>query len=232
MTDFHHIYAHQAEAYEEMISREDYQGNVLRALKTIRDWDGLDVVELGAGTGRLTIPFAERANLVRAFDQAEAMMAVCRRKLVTLGRNNWTLEKADNRSLPVEDENADLCVEGWSIGHATEWFSDDWLTPIEAVLAEMFRVTKPGGTLILLETLGTGAEVPFPPSGELARFYWWLEHRYGFNFTWIRTDYRFDSPEQGAELTRFFFGDALANRILDERLTILPECTGIWWKDK
>ncbi|GEM_PF-6658666 len=34
----------------------------------------------------------------------------------------------------------------------------------------------------------------------------------------------------GAAL-RFFFGDDLADRILRDRLIILPECTGIWWRE-
>jgi hypothetical protein len=27
---------------------------------------------------------------------------------------------------------------------------------------------------------------------------------------------------------RFFFGDTLADRVVRERLVILPECTGVW----
>ena len=43
----------------------------------------------------------------------------------------------------------------------------------------------------------------------------------------IRTGYRFESLAE--DLTRFFFGDALADRVAREGLVILPECTGIWW---
>ena len=53
---------------------------------------------------------------------------------------------------------------------------------------------------------------------------------HGFNATWIRTDYEFASVPEAEELTRFFFGDALADRIEREQLLILPECTGLWWK--
>jgi hypothetical protein len=31
-------------------------------------------------------------------------------------------------------------------------------------------------------------------------------------------------------LTRFFFGDALADRVRRENLVSLPESTGIWWR--
>jgi hypothetical protein len=93
----------------------------------------------------------------------------------------------------------------------------------------MQRILRPGGVFILLETLGTGFEEPTPPTDYLAELYDWWTQTYQLNHTWIRTDYQFQSPEEGAYLTRFFFGDELANRILADQMTILPECTGIWW---
>ena len=75
-------------------------------------------------------------------------------------------------------------------------------------------------------------ETPAPPTEALAAFYAWMVDGMGYQHRWIRTDYRFDSPQQGADLTRFFFGDDLAARILADQLTVLPECTGVWWKLK
>ena len=50
-----------------------------------------------------------------------------------------------------------------------------------------------------------------------------------FSRVWIRTDYRFASLLEAVDMTRFFFGDELADRVASEGLVILPECTGIWW---
>ena len=56
MTDhFQDIYANQADSYEAMVAREDYEGNILKTLQGIRPLEGLDVIEFGAGTGRLTL---------------------------------------------------------------------------------------------------------------------------------------------------------------------------------
>jgi ubiquinone/menaquinone biosynthesis C-methylase UbiE len=52
----------------------------------------------------------------------------------------------------------------------------------------MQRVLRPGGTTILLETLGTGQETLHPPTPELAALYDLLQIKYGFNQTRIRTD--------------------------------------------
>ena len=72
-----------------------------------------------------------------------------------------------------------------------------------------------------------GGVTPHPPE-ELSAYYAALAEA-GFSSTWIRTDYRFASPDEAEELTRFFFGAELAERVAAERLVVLPECTGIWW---
>jgi hypothetical protein len=34
---------------------------------------------------------------------------------------------------------------------------------------------------------------------------------------------------EAEELSRFFFGDELGNKVVQNNWTILPECTGVWW---
>jgi hypothetical protein len=37
--------------------------------------------------------------------------------------------------------------------------------------------------------------------------------------------------DEALELSRFFFGDELADRVERNRWVILPECTGVWWRN-
>lgn len=230
MTDFHSIYANQADNYDRMVNREDYQGNILATLKMIRPLNGIDVVEFGAGTGRLTGLLAPHVRSIAAFDASAHMLDQARLNLERLGVNNWRVAVGDNRRLPIEGGVADLAIAGWSFGHSVGWYPETWRTEISLALREMERVLRPGGTAVILETQGTGREMPQPPHPGLAAYYAWLENEHGFASTWIRTDYRFASLQEADELTRFFFGDDLANRIVRENLVILPECTGVWWK--
>ncbi len=62
------IYQNDADRYEALISREDHQGNIMKVLKEIVNPDDLDILDLGAGTGRLTLMLAPRAKSIRAFD--------------------------------------------------------------------------------------------------------------------------------------------------------------------
>src|SRR5690554_3683020 len=92
----------------------------------------------------------------------------------------------------------------------------------------MKRVLRPGGTIILFETMGTGFETPHPPNF-LKTYYSLLEDHYGFSHQWIRTDYQFKDLAEAAELTKFFFSEELSLRVVKDKLIKLPECAGVWW---
>ncbi len=47
------FYNEHAESYEQLISREDHQNNIDRVLTELRPCEGLDVLDLGAGTGMI-----------------------------------------------------------------------------------------------------------------------------------------------------------------------------------
>ncbi len=224
---FQQIYATQAEKYDTMVRREDYQGNLLPALTAICPFDDAGVVEFGAGTGRLTRLIAPVAKHITITDIAPAMLTVARESLCEIG-TNWSLAAADNRAMPVRTNSADIAIAGWSFGHFVAWYGDRWRDEIGRAVDEMQRVLKPGGTAIILETMGTGSKSPAPPTDGLSAYYTWLENERGFAYSWIRTDYKFASINEADELTRFFFGDAMADRVREESLKILPECTGIW----
>jgi ubiquinone/menaquinone biosynthesis C-methylase UbiE len=108
------------------------------------------------------------------------------------------------------------------------WNEGTWESELAKGLAEMRRILRPGGSIIILETLGTGHVTPKPPDN-LVDYYSFLEHQ-GFSASWIRTDYRFESLEEAEEIVRFFFGEAMVDEIANDGSITLPECTGIWWR--
>ncbi|HYO88233.1 MAG TPA: class I SAM-dependent methyltransferase [Candidatus Limnocylindrales bacterium] len=231
MTDFHRIYREHAREYEAMVSVEDEAGNVPALIWEICPPEGKVVLDIGAGTGRLTMLTAPTASRVIAVDRSAAMLMITRERAAHAGYGQVELIVCDHRILPLPSRSVDLALAGWTFGHSTLW-DHDWKTEIGRSLDEAFRMLRPGAPLIVFETLGTGGEMPAPPNETLAEFYAWLVDNLGFQHRTIRTDYRFNNPQQGADLTRFFFGDDLADRILAEGMTVLPECTGCWWKFK
>ena len=221
------IYQTEADRYEALVSREDYQGNIMMALEEIVTPDGLDILDLGAGTGRLTLLLAPRARSIRAFDVSEEMLRVCRQRLEVSGLSNWKVEVADHRKLPMEDHSVDLVVSGWSVSYLAVWNQKTWRDELEKGFGEMKRVLRRDSHIVLFESLGTGNESPIKLD-HLKDFYPWLAD-VGFQNKWIRTDYQFSSIEEAEELSRFFFGDELGDKVIERKSVVLPECTGVWW---
>ena len=112
MPEFKEIYSHHAGKYDLLVAREDYEGNLLPALNAIRPLASLNVVEFGAGTGRVTCLLAPIVNRIWAFDASHHMLGVAATKLRESGARNWALAAGDNRAMPVSDGCADLAVEG------------------------------------------------------------------------------------------------------------------------
>ena len=228
--EFKDVYRHGAEAYDRLVAREDYRGNVIAALNEIRPLHGLRIVEFGAGTGRLTRNLSVMAEHIAAFDNAPAMVSRASQNLRATGMSNWSLALGDNLRMPVAAACADLVLEGWSFNHVLAWHPRDWRERINGMLAEMERILKPGGIAILLETMGTGAKRPQAPNRRLEALYQYWQEACGFQFRWVRSDYRFASPAESLELMRGVFSEQLTTKWLGGGKVILPQCTGIWWK--
>jgi ubiquinone/menaquinone biosynthesis C-methylase UbiE len=229
MDHFKNIYSGQAEEYHRMIAVEDVDGNLLKTLHQITDWENKTIFDLGSGTGRIPLLFSQTPARFICLDLYRAMLRENGLQRDEAG-GNWALVEGDMRSLPYPDGIADIAMAGWSIGHLRAWFSQDWQYQIGRILQEMQRVVKPGGVLIICETMSTASLVPRPPAPELAEYYVWLEQKHHFLLDIIPTDYQFASVEQAVEFTEFFFGGEMAAQIHLNRWARLPEWTGIWHK--
>ncbi len=220
------VYQKYADRYEALVAREDHAGNILAALRQIAPLEGRDIIDSGAGTGRLACLVAPFARSLRVYDSSAHMLEVATARLRASRLTHWQTEVADHRRLPAENQSADIVLAGWSVVYTVVW-EEDWRTELSKALTELSRPLRPGGNLIILETLGTGFVTPHPPEVMLPYFAY-LENEAGFTRSWIRTDYRFASVEEARELTSFFFEDDMTDRLISLDPPILPECTGIW----
>jgi uncharacterized protein len=226
------VYDLRAEEYERLVTAEDHEGRLIEQLDRLVPLRSARVLEVGAGTGRITRQLLARGARVTAFDRAEPMLAVARRELAKVAASGWTLACADARDLPLPDEPCfDVAVAGWVFGHFRLWMPASWQATVGRALSEMERGLVPGGMSIVVETLGTGTATPSAPSEALAEYYAWLE-QHGFARSVIRTDYRFPDVETAAEVTGAFFGVEFAERVCREGTAEISECTGVWSRRK
>ncbi len=221
------VYFERAEEYDVLIRAEDADGALPEALAERIELDGAVVADVGAGTGRIARLLGARVAHVHLVERAAPMLAVAEARLAAEGITNTTLHEADARELPLETDAMDAAVAGWVFGHFRHWMPEGWEDEVDRAIAEMARVVRPGGPILVIETLGTGHETPRTHEA-LDEYFARLEQHHGFTRSWIRTDYRFDDADTAADVLGGFFGQAMADRIREERWARVPECTAIF----
>jgi ubiquinone/menaquinone biosynthesis C-methylase UbiE len=226
MPDFREIYAHEAERYHRLVSAEDHRGELPRALARVARLDGARVIEVGMGTGRVTKLLLEAGASVEGYEPSAAMLEVARQHL----GDRFRAVQADVREVALPRGAADVALAGWALGHFCEWYAPRYLSEIGAVIEKLTGALAAGGTLIVIETLGTGSDRPGAPNAALATYYAWLESELGMQREELRTDYRFESAAAAVEALEFFFGPELSERVRASGSGIVPEWTGLWWK--
>jgi SAM-dependent methyltransferase len=134
---------HQAAARGFALAPEAYERGrpmypfaaVRRLVREVRIKPESAVLDLAAGTGKLTRLLAQLGAAVVAVEPVDAMRA---RLIETIPGARALAGTAE--SIPLEDESMDAVT----VGQAFHWFDGD------AALAEIARVLRPGGLLALL----------------------------------------------------------------------------------
>ncbi len=104
-----------------------------------RDWTVLDV---GAGTGFLLPVLAAHFENVIAVEPAHAMLECARNRVSVEGLKNVAFHEGDLETLPLAGRTCDLAIACLVMHHIVK-------PPL--ALAEMLRVLRPGGRMLLVE---------------------------------------------------------------------------------
>lgn len=217
----------QLDYYDALIRCHDAEGNLLKTLREIVSMEGKTLLDLGAGTGRISRLAASHARQVVGTDLNLPILRMAQKYQRTISR--WQLALADIAHLPLKSGGADICVVGWVLGDFTRWFAD-WGLLIEETLAEMQRVTAHGGALIIIESMGVGTDKPNPPNQPLAEYYAFLEEQCRFSREVIRTDYLFPNVALAVNLINFYYGEVLAQQVQEAHSSRITDWTGIWYR--
>ena len=113
-----------------------------------------EAVDLGAGTGFVTIPLAERVNSVIAVDLVGEMLEVARLEAERRGLNNVTIITEDLSRVQLGRASVDLVVSSYALHHLTD---EDKISVVERARSWL----RPGGRLVIADMMfgrGTTAE--------------------------------------------------------------------------
>ena len=129
------------EAPHPLITRE-------RLRETLEPEAGERILEIGPGTGYYTLRLADwvgREGTLEIFDIQQEMLDHTMRQVAEAGVVNVTATQGDAQDLPYEEASFDAVVLTTVLGEIPDQ---------ERALAEIARVLKPGGRLVVGELMG------------------------------------------------------------------------------
>ena len=106
-------------------------------IKAVDAQPGQTVLDLAAGTGTSSEPMADAGVRVVACDLSVGMLEVGKRR-----RPDLAFVAGDALHLPFADESFDAVTMSFGLRNVTD---------VESALDELYRVTKPGGRLVVCE---------------------------------------------------------------------------------
>ncbi len=133
------LYWNEPDLYDRLTEGEPLHPGLLEDLPL----DGATLLDVGAGTGRLTLVCAARAARVYALEPADPLRDLLSRKLEERGLSSVIVLAAWCHSIPLPDSAVDLVVSAAAFGANPARGGD-------AGLQELRRVTRPGGRIAIL----------------------------------------------------------------------------------
>jgi SAM-dependent methyltransferase len=187
------LYRLEPELYDRLVSVERLHPGVLGWLPERVE----RIVEVGAGTGRLTLELIDRAQEVVAVEPAAPLRRLLSRKLLPADhRHRVRVIPGFFDDLPVPDDCADLVIACSALTPASGHGG-------ESGLAEMERACRPGGRVVIV----------WPNNVD-----WLAAHGYRYASFAGEMFVEFASHEEAAELAEVFYPSAVAEvRRLGER---------------
>jgi len=116
-----------------------------KVVQLVSDQKAEKILDIATGTGDLAIMFANtNAKEIVGLDLSPGMLAIGNKKVAELGlENRINMIIGDSENLPFEDHHFDAITVAFGVRN---------FETLEKGLNEIYRVLKPKGTLVVLET--------------------------------------------------------------------------------
>ncbi len=212
------------EVYELENRAVDRDQRIEAAMRSVLDWSGRDVLDLGCGTGFHLPRWAYDARSVTGVEPNAALASIARRRTSRLGTVQ-VLQGAAQR-IPLPDASVDLVHARWA------YFFGPGCEP---GLAEVSRVVRRGGAAFVVDndptrsTFGSWFRRGYPDVDpvEVERF--WSLH--GWTRMPLDIEWRFERREDLEAVVGIEFTPELAGQIVAEHEGLVVDyAVNLWWR--
>lgn len=217
---------HHPDVYEIENRGVDPEGLIEAAMAGIHDWAGLQVLDVGCGSGFHLPRFAKSASTVVGVEPHEPLADLARQRVHDLSLANVSVLDGSAQALPLADDSVDVVQARWA------YFFGPGCEP---GLAEVERVLRPGGTAFVIDndatrsTFGGWFRQAMPSHDPVAVERFWA--RQGWSRDRIDMRWAFGSRADFEAVLRIEFSQTLVDGILADHQGTGVDCAvSLWWR--
>jgi SAM-dependent methyltransferase len=217
------IWRHPA-TYEIENAAVDRDGVIEAAMRSVADWAGRTVVDVGCGNGYHLPGFARTAAQVFGVEPHPSLLRLAARRTAAL--TNVTLLAGTAQDLPLPDASVDVAHARWA------YFFGPGCEP---GLHELARVVRRGGTAFVIDTDASRStwgrwfarDHPAIDPVQVERFW----GRHGWTRVPLGLDWRFESRADLEAVVRIELSTDVADAVLAEHSGTSVDCAlDLWWR--
>jgi len=215
---------HHPEVYELENRAVDREQRIEAAMRGVHDWAGLDLLDLGCGTGFHLPRWAVTARSVTGVEPHPALAAIAARRTARLPRVRVLPGSAQD--LPLPDASVDVVQVRWA------YFFGPGCEP---GLRELSRVVRRGGTAFVIDndatrsTFGGWFRRGYPDVDPAAVERFWSAHgwqRVPLDITW-----QFERRADLEAVLRIEFTREVAEQVIGEHEGLhVDYAVNLWWR--
>jgi ubiquinone/menaquinone biosynthesis C-methylase UbiE len=215
---------HHPETYELENRAVDRDQRIEAAMRSVLDWSGRDLLDVGCGTGFHLPRWAADARSVVGVEPHPGLATIARRRTSRLDGVRMLTGSAQD--LPLPDASVDVAHARWA------YFFGPGCEP---GLAELSRVVRRGGAAFVVDndatrsTFGRWFRRGYPSVDPDAVERFWSAH--GWTRQPLDVEWRFDRREDLEAVVRIEFTPGLAREILTEHEGLVVDyAVNLWWR--
>jgi SAM-dependent methyltransferase len=212
------------ELYEVENRAVDPDQRIEAAMRSVLDWAGLDLLDLGCGTGFHLPRWASDARSVAGVEPNPALAAIARRRTSRLA--NVRVLEGTAQEVPLPDASVDVVHARWA------YFFGPGCEP---GLAELSRVVRRGGAGFVIDndatrsTFGAWFRRGYPSFDPVAVERFWSSH--GWTRMPLDIEWRFSRRADLEAVVGIEFKPELAKEIVAEHEGLVVDyAVNLWWR--